>query len=219
MVYKDINNEVISLCGNSEGKLLVQRQVQDYAFRGREFEDMGFLSFTVETYERRIQDKKNDEIDGEFQYSTTNQDSRYLSGHSKTTSHYRVSRPQNHNVLPNIVGPWLPRRDGEPNSKPYYYASMLSILKPWRELRDLKKEDETWEKEFNGYMNVAGQRERDVIAGCQYYYESKNIVADRDDNDNRRDEADDILNDEEAVIVENDSSIESTLPSVSISFK
>ena len=44
----------MTLIGNSEGKLHKQRQVEDYALRGNEFEEMGFLSFTVETYERHI---------------------------------------------------------------------------------------------------------------------------------------------------------------------
>ena len=44
----------MTLIGNTAGKLHVQRQVEDYALRGPEFEDMGFLLFTVETYERRI---------------------------------------------------------------------------------------------------------------------------------------------------------------------
>ena len=41
----------MTLIGNSEGKLHVQRQVEDYALRGNELKEMGFLSFTVETYE------------------------------------------------------------------------------------------------------------------------------------------------------------------------
>ena len=42
----------MTLIGNTAGKLHVQHQVEDYALRGPEFDDMGFLSFTVETYER-----------------------------------------------------------------------------------------------------------------------------------------------------------------------
>ena len=44
-------NENMRLFGDVEGKLHVQRQVEDYAYRGVEFEMMGFLSFIVETYE------------------------------------------------------------------------------------------------------------------------------------------------------------------------
>ena len=42
----------MTLIGGSEGKLHVNRQIEDYALRGMEFEAMGFLTFTVETYER-----------------------------------------------------------------------------------------------------------------------------------------------------------------------
>lgn len=45
-------DSVMTLIANVNGKLHVQRQVEDYALRGTEFESMGFLIFTVETYER-----------------------------------------------------------------------------------------------------------------------------------------------------------------------
>ena len=210
------DNEIVSFFGNSEGRLQVQRQVEDYALRGREFEEMGFLTFTVETYERRIQEKRNDNVDEEFQRSTRIQGGRYLSTHSKAATHYRVFCVENHNALPNIVGPWLPRRDGEPDTRSFYYAAMLSLLKPWRDLRDLKREDETWEMEFNIYMKEAVQRDKDVIAGAQYYYESKNIVANRNDDEDGSDERDDNSNDDEAVITEDDLQFESTSTAVSI---
>lgn len=51
----------MTLIGNSEGKLHVQRQVEDYALQGNKFEEMGFLSFTVETYERRLSQRNVEE--------------------------------------------------------------------------------------------------------------------------------------------------------------
>jgi hypothetical protein len=212
---------VISLFGNADGRLHIQRQVEDYALRGYEFEDMGFLTFTVETYERRIQEKNNDDKTNDYERWTTNHEGRYLSMHSKATSHYRISRAENHNALPNIVGPWLPRRDGDASTKMYYYAAMLSFLKPWRELRDLKTEGEAWEFAFDSYMKTAGQRDRDVIAGCQYYYESKNIVANRDDDEDGSDERDDISKNEieGTVNVDDDCQLEITSTSVSILLK
>ena len=66
-----------------------------------------------------------------------------------------MCRSENHNFLPNIVGPWLPQRDGEDSTRPYYYASMLALLKPWRELEDLKRDDENWEFAFNTFMETS----------------------------------------------------------------
>ena len=91
-------------------------------------------------------------------------------------------RCQNHNFLPNIVGSWLPRRDGGDDTKSYYYASMLALLKPWRNLFDLKDEHESWETAFNLYIGHADQRDKDVIAGCQYYYDSREVTRERLNN-------------------------------------
>lgn len=174
----------MTLIGNTAGKLHVQRQVEDYAFRGSEFEDMGFLSFTVETYERRLV-TQNENVDDthdveESRHVSTNQNCQYLSNHPKKTTHTRVRRSENHNYLPNIVGSWLPRRDGEESTRPYYFASMLALLKPWRELEDLKTDRESWQSMFDIFMETASQRDRDVVAGCQYFYDSRNSTVVRD---------------------------------------
>jgi hypothetical protein len=176
-----MDTTIVSLTGGVDGKLYARRQVDDYAFRGVEFETLGFLSFTVETYERRIgNDNENSNVmrdDDDEDRRVRSHDQFYLSGHPKNGTHLRVARLDDHNVLPNIVGPWLPRRDGEDNSRGFYYASMLALLKPWRDLRYLKNEEQTWEHAFTFFMANAGQRDRDVVSGCQYYYENKNAVA------------------------------------------
>ena len=171
----------MTLIGNTAGKLHVQRQVEDYALRGSEFDDMGFLNFTVETYERRMtmQNEEDDNVE-ESRHLPTDLNCRYLFHHPKQTTHTRVRRLEDHNFLPNIVGSWLPRRDGEENTKPYYYASMLALLKPWRDLNELKEDCDDWESAFNVYMETACQRDKDVVAGCQYYYDSRNTTGDRE---------------------------------------
>lgn len=170
------------MTGSIEGKLYVHRQVEDYALRGVEFETMGFLTFTVETYERRLKNEEGyveADNDGNESIQENHEDRQYLLGHPKHATHIRVSRSENHNSLPNIVGPWFPRRDGEETTKAFYYASMLALLKPWRDLRNLKKEDQNWDDEFDTFMLKGTQRDRDVIAGSQYYYETKNVGANR----------------------------------------
>jgi hypothetical protein len=173
---------MMNLIANQEGKLHVQRQVEDYALRGVEFESMGFLTFTVETYERRMSEKTNveEEREDETDHSTTNPSCHYLTHHPKSDTHFRVCRSENHSFLPNIVGSWLPRRDGEESTRSYYYAAMLSFLKPWRDLRELMNGYDNWENAFNAYMRNASQRDKDVVAGCQYYYDSRNVAASRD---------------------------------------
>jgi hypothetical protein len=182
-IKQDDENDVVTITGNAEGKLYMQHQVQDYALRGTEFEEMGFLSFTVETYERRMTSESEEENeDGKKEYGSgrpTNLHSQYLDDHPKKETHHRVARSDHHNSLPNIVGPWFPRRDGEESTKAYYYAAMLGLLKPWRDLRRLKFESESWEFAFTMFVKDASQQDKDVIAGSQYFYESKNVAANR----------------------------------------
>ncbi|KAG1758309.1 hypothetical protein EDD22DRAFT_735186, partial [Suillus occidentalis] len=96
----------------------------------------------------------------------------YLSDHPKHSTHWRVTRSAGHNTLPNIVGPWFPRSDDE-DIHDYYCASMLSLLKPWRQLAQLKTEQQTWEEAFLAFIATASVWERDIVAGAQYYYECK----------------------------------------------
>ena len=63
---------------------------------------------------------------------------------------------------------------------------MLALLKPWRDLRQLKIESESWEFAFTTFLGSASQRAKDVIAGSQYFYESRNVAANRT-NDEERD--------------------------------
>lgn len=171
------------MTGNTEGKLHARRQVDDYIFRDSEFESMSFLTYTVETYERRLRERESgrteDEDDDNESLRRTDHVGHYLPPHPKCSTHVRIRRPENHNFLPNVVGPWFPRRDGEETTRPFYHASMLALLKPWRDLRELKDDDENWEDQFNFFMEHASQRDKDVISGSQYYYESKNVVAER----------------------------------------
>ena len=169
------------MIGNEDGKLHVKHQVQDYALRGFEFEMLGFLTFIVETYERQIpKDRMNNEDDnGSASVNVRTKHGHYLNDHPRCHTHMCIARCENHNFLPNIVGSWFPQRDGDDDTKSYYYASMLTLLKPWRNLLDLKNEDESWQWAFNLYMQDASQRDKDVIAGCQYYYDSREVAQEK----------------------------------------
>ena len=114
-----------------------------------------------------------------------NEKGRYLDEHSRSTTHIRVCRSDGHNVLPNIVGPWLPRRNGDESTRPFYFASMLAFLKPWRNLKDLNGHADCWETAFETYMARTSQRDKDVVAGCQYYYDTRSAIEEEkvDDDD------------------------------------
>jgi hypothetical protein len=104
-----------------------------------EFKDINFLNYTVETYECQVTKKKTDlKEDDKNLIRTRNDCGHYIILHPKLNTHIHIHQFKNHAYLPNIIGPWLPRRDGDNDSKPYYFAAMLVFLKPWRNFKDLK---------------------------------------------------------------------------------
>ena len=137
------------------------------------------MTFTVETYKRQKTThgaKSDRNKDDEDENLSNIEDGHYLSNHPKANTHYHACRNDNHNFLPNIIGPWLPHQEEEGGTKSYYYATMLAFLKSWRDLQELIGDSETWEIAFNQFMENANQRDHDMVAGCQYYYDSRNVI-------------------------------------------
>jgi hypothetical protein len=99
----------MTLIGNADGKLHAYRQVDDYALRGVVHESMGYLTFIVETYERRKATAEGKKDDESFEDLTEarrlsrledqleNQSSTYLFPHPKSKTHLRVRRSEKHN--------------------------------------------------------------------------------------------------------------------------
>lgn len=74
--------------------------------------------------------------------------------------------------------------------------------------------NQTWEEQFNVFLQEASQREKDVIAGLQHYYESKTMANDRaEEEEEIRDP--NILHDEDDNTNMNDFDLESSDTSVS----
>jgi hypothetical protein len=152
-----------------------------------EFKTMNFLNYTVETYEHWMSKPENNSEDDEVSNQTIDNCGRYIIPHPKVDTHVRIHWFNNHVYLPNTVGPWLPCQDSEQDSRPYYFAAMLTFLKPWRKLEDLKDHHKCWEENFALFIENASQQDRDVITEIQYYYKSKNVLANRISEEERRD--------------------------------
>jgi hypothetical protein len=57
--------------------------------------------------------------------------------------------------MPHISGPWFPRAN-EGNADALYCASMLALLKPWRDLGvNLKASDESFAVAFDHFLASA----------------------------------------------------------------
>ncbi|KAJ7187074.1 hypothetical protein C8R46DRAFT_810295, partial [Mycena filopes] len=75
-----------------------------------------------------------------------------------------------HNTLPNFIGYQFPRRD-DAETRDFYCACMLVLLKPWRNLAtDLKSGTQSWSEAFETFKASASPRIHDILAGVQYFH-------------------------------------------------
>jgi hypothetical protein len=108
--------------------------------------------------------------------------SRYIGDHRKKYAKRRAIRAKGHNCLVDIVGPYFPRRD-DPDTRDFYCAAMLSLLKPWRDVTQLKDATQTWEDAFASFMTQASAWHHDVVANIQYRYDSRSAATSRNDTE------------------------------------
>lgn len=160
-------------------------QVTDYALWGLSLAECNVADFFSDTYEKKI---KGDPIHvpsevPEMDAQTRGQRGRpqnervpYLPAHPKAHTVYCVVRTPGHNTLPTFTGRWFPRAN-DPDMRPFYCASMLLLLKPWRDVcTDLKTPNQSWEEAFVNFVSGAPQKILDMISGIQYFHECRTAL-------------------------------------------
>lgn len=168
--------------GNDD-RISSRNQADDYRLRGVELEPLGYLMCLVNTYEETVSSSERtalekasdgDMLDEERKGAgrKTNLRCHYLEPHPQRGVRSRVVRSAGHNTLPSIVGPFFPRPvlDGV-GCNDEFLATMLLLLKPWREPKDVKQSEQSWQEAFDEFMASASRRERDVVAGVKYFYQ------------------------------------------------
>lgn len=128
------------------------------------------MQFFVDTYEERVPAEED---------GIPERRHPYLASHPRAKSHRRVMRPADHRNLPEFIGQYFPRAD-DPATREFYCASMLLLLKPWRDVRnDLRGVDETWQSAFDNFINQASPHTRRIVENIQFYYRAR-AAADQD---------------------------------------
>ena len=160
------------------GVISLKDQLHEYMYRGSEMLDMNLLSFMLDTYETKA-DQRNDVTEAEGRGNkdvaertsgrTPNQRVPYRNGFSKT-GRCRVYRTTGHETLPDFMGSWFPRNDKE-KDRELYCASVLALLKPWADLSEIKSEMETFEQAFESFVCDVPTATLNLIENIQYYYE------------------------------------------------
>ncbi|KAH7877451.1 uncharacterized protein C8R40DRAFT_1039807, partial [Lentinula edodes] len=130
----------------------------DYTHRPKQHEVYNLYDWIL-TFHRikrsRRAKKKEPNVSGDESESeiSTNQSHElnlpFLSGHPLSSSHTVAMRRNIDRVIPNFIGPPLPRPDKE--DREYYCCAMLTFFKPWRSGADLKGPAESWHDAFTSH--------------------------------------------------------------------
>ncbi|CEL58884.1 hypothetical protein RSOLAG1IB_12210 [Rhizoctonia solani AG-1 IB] len=201
---EDDQSDVARVDFSANGTVYLRSQIDDYRYRPVEFESYFFLDYFVDTYEERIK-KKLTEVsitsNSDEQHTPTannrgrpqNTRAQYQPEHPRAQTHQRVLRSSGHRTLPDIVGPWFERRN-DPDTYSLYCASVLTALKPWRELTNLKNGFDSWSEALDTFLLDASCRQKSIRANMQYYYqckESADQAEENKDNDEPFDDSED----------------------------
>ena len=161
-----------------EGKIELRDQLRDYEYRGDLHSNYNFLDFIINTYE----DKSLPEPQVDTSRKVGRPQNRripYLPAAGKP-KRCRVERLKGHETLPRIVGRWFTRND-DPQQAEVYAASMLLLLKPWRDLRELKSPTISFEDTFKTFKQSGNKRELQILDNIQYYHECWDVAQARCD--------------------------------------
>ena len=164
------------------GALVFRSQITDYKFRGDTFADMSFVRFITDTWETTYTAPKHTSQGGKTPGAPRHERAQYLEGHPHSSTRERVLRAAGHNMLPNVVGPYLPRSDHS-ETYDFYCASVLSLHKPWRNISDILPPGQSWSTELDLFLRTAEPKVLNFISGAQYYYQCKDAAARESENE------------------------------------
>ncbi|KAF8673089.1 helicase family, partial [Rhizoctonia solani] len=179
--------ESVLLVFNTNGQLRPRSQIDDYIYRAQEASHYNVLDYFVGTYETEKQSKKKtaynlenegDLIEPQIQEYLPGLPRKvgrplhnrleYLPGHPRGEHWVRVVRPQEHNTLPNMIGPYFPRR-ADADQSDRHAAWCLTLLKPWRSLAELKSTEQSWTDALKEFTETSSERILNIIDNLDHY--------------------------------------------------
>ncbi|KAJ3548530.1 hypothetical protein NM688_g5285 [Phlebia brevispora] len=195
-----VNEEVIISFDEEEGVVMKADQVSDYIYRPRELEYLSVWQFVRHTSkehirERRKNDEKTDESGDEMDVddrpisevealsiadleTVLNSIRRrrptyqFLSNHPECKrKHIRIRHPNELRIVVPI-GAALPRRD-RAGVFAKYCRLMLLLFKPWRQMKDLREEQQAWNEAFSTFQRECSSEVQAIMNNMQILHECK----------------------------------------------
>ena len=159
-------------------------QLRDYQYRGDELSGMNFYEFVMNTYEETVRDV---DITNEGTHTTQSILGRprkiripYLAEANKPNK-CRMQRAPGHEMLPRFIGRWYPRNNDPNGDNELHGASMLLLLKSWRNLTDLNKDGQSFQQSLAEFVLSASEAQKDMIENIQYYHDCWDVAQKRRD--------------------------------------
>ncbi|KAF7332332.1 ATP-dependent DNA helicase [Mycena kentingensis (nom. inval.)] len=165
---------------NNAGGIVLKDQLKDYRERGPELEEYNLYRFLTDTYDGP---QLNADTANSAQHQGPGRPPStripYLPEAERTSC--RIMRSDKTETVVQIIGQWFPRSTD--TRQEYYAAQMLTLLRPWRDLGDLKPDQATFSATFADFMSEAPQKIHDIVENIQYYYDASDRSAQRNEND------------------------------------
>ena len=154
-----------------KGQFLLKDQCREYMDRGDALEHWSYLDYFLGTYDGKILKEK---VSTRGQPANTRVPYR---GNGTRPGRCRVLRSTGHETMPYFPGAWFPKRnDNDENG--LFHASMLALLKPWRSVRDLKRDNQNFRDAFNTFQLHASPASLSIIENVQFYHECADSAKD-----------------------------------------
>ncbi|KAJ3520697.1 hypothetical protein NMY22_g12638 [Coprinellus aureogranulatus] len=155
----DPNEESVRIT-RSRGYYFAKSNTDDYRCRPPQLEKISLYEFVQCSVKHPIRSTRRPRQDLRW--------FRFSEDHPQFETHAVALDPDRRSsVIPNFLGPSLPRRDV--GDREEYCSVMLTLFCPWRTGIDLKSADDTWEAAFNRYPFT--DRENDLMCNFNMRYE------------------------------------------------
>ncbi|CUA73486.1 hypothetical protein RSOLAG22IIIB_05336 [Rhizoctonia solani] len=158
---------------SDSGKLHHRSQVDDYTMRGNAASNYNMLDYFTGTYEQST--RKDlvttiaDSVDNSEEIQP--QDIGDQSSHTTTRGrprNLRISYSHSHPRYSTHVRVF-PRRS-DPSQEELYAISMLTLLKPWHSLEDLKSPEQSWSQALDDFVSNADRHIQDILDNLEHYH-------------------------------------------------
>ncbi len=97
-------------------------------------------------------------------------------------THHRILRSPGHNVIANFIGPWVTKQSDEENQD-FFSASMLLLLKLWKDIKSLKLPTQSWCEAYNEFLCTSSSSIMDMVGNLQFFYDCRD-AATKDSEEN-----------------------------------